>query len=169
MKTTLITGGIGSGKSAIRRYLESKGYPVYDCDSRCKALYDEIPGFRECLERELALPFDRWNEIFRDEALRLKLESLVLPALMEDLLGWKEAQCAQRCFVESATALDKPLLRGLWDEVWLVTSDWNLRLGRNPKVAERAAIQHYDSSKADVVITNNGTLDELYRQTDKLL
>ena len=38
--TILITGGIGSGKSVLSRYLESRGVPVYDSDSRAKALYD---------------------------------------------------------------------------------------------------------------------------------
>ena len=43
MKTLVITGGIGSGKSVVSEYLSSKGIPVYDCDSRTKALYYENP------------------------------------------------------------------------------------------------------------------------------
>ena len=43
MKTLVITGGIGSGKTVVARYLSSKGIPVYDCDSRTKALYYENP------------------------------------------------------------------------------------------------------------------------------
>ena len=39
--TILITGLIGSGKSAAARRFEARGIPVYDSDSRCKALYDE--------------------------------------------------------------------------------------------------------------------------------
>ena len=42
--TILITGGIGSGKSVLSRYLESRGVPVYDSDSRAKALYDSEMG-----------------------------------------------------------------------------------------------------------------------------
>ena len=38
--TILITGGIGSGKSALTSYLSERGVPVYDSDSRTKALYD---------------------------------------------------------------------------------------------------------------------------------
>ncbi len=40
MKTVLLTGGIGSGKSAVAEYLRSKGVPVYDSDSMTKRLYD---------------------------------------------------------------------------------------------------------------------------------
>ena len=40
MKTLVITGGIGSGKSAVCRHFASKGIPVYDSDSRTRQLYD---------------------------------------------------------------------------------------------------------------------------------
>ena len=46
MKTFLVTGPIGSGKSEVCRYLASKGYPVYDCDSRTKGLYESVPGLK---------------------------------------------------------------------------------------------------------------------------
>ena len=38
MKTVLVTGLIGAGKSALCSLLAAKGYPVYDSDSRTKAL-----------------------------------------------------------------------------------------------------------------------------------
>ncbi len=50
MKKLLITGSIGSGKSEVCRYLRSKAFPVYDCDSRAKALYDENPGLLAAIE-----------------------------------------------------------------------------------------------------------------------
>ena len=37
-QTILVTGPIGSGKSAACSYLASLDYPVYDCDSRTKML-----------------------------------------------------------------------------------------------------------------------------------
>lgn len=169
MRTTLITGGIGSGKSEVCRFLESKGLPVYDCDSRCKALYNEIPGFKARLEKELGLPFEKWNGIFSDPILRDRLEALVFPTLLEDIHSWKDSLASERCFIESATALDKPAFYGLWDDVWIVTAAYELRLERNPKVAERAASQHYDLSLADEVIVNDGTLEELNKKTEILL
>ena len=44
MKTILVTGGIGSGKSEVCRHLVSRGIPVYDSDARTKRLYDEVQG-----------------------------------------------------------------------------------------------------------------------------
>lgn len=169
MKTTLVTGGIGSGKSAVCGFLAGKGYPVYDCDSRCKALYESVPGFKSGIEKELGLPFDKWPEIFSDASLRERLESLVFPVLLEDIRSWLDGLSADRCFIESATALDKPAFFGLWDDVWLVVADFQTRLKRNPRVAQRASSQHYDASLADVVIANDGTLEELYRKIEQIL
>lgn len=39
LRTVVVTGGIGSGKSMVCALLAEKGIPVYDSDSRTKALY----------------------------------------------------------------------------------------------------------------------------------
>ena len=39
MRTVAVTGGIGSGKSAVCAILSSRGVPVYDSDSAAKGLY----------------------------------------------------------------------------------------------------------------------------------
>ncbi len=41
--TVLLTGGIGSGKSAVRRILEGMGVPCYDADSAVKGFYEVSP------------------------------------------------------------------------------------------------------------------------------
>ena len=41
MRTLVVTGGIGSGKSTVCRYLALKGIPVYDSDSRARNLYED--------------------------------------------------------------------------------------------------------------------------------
>ena len=43
METIILTGLIGSGKSAVSALLAERGIPVYDSDARTKALYDENP------------------------------------------------------------------------------------------------------------------------------
>ena len=40
LRTVVVTGGIGSGKSMVCALLAEKGIPVYDSDSRTKALYN---------------------------------------------------------------------------------------------------------------------------------
>ena len=69
---------------------------------------------------------------------------------------------------ESAIALSKPQFQGLWDEVILVTAPLKLRLSRAAArdgvaletVRKRAAVQDIPQ-KADYVIVNNGTREEL--------
>lgn len=71
MKTVLLTGGIGSGKSAVRHILEEMGIPCYDADSAVKSFYiapDEgsssgnsfnegsLPGDRSPRRRPFLLP-----------------------------------------------------------------------------------------------------------------
>ena len=90
--SVLLTGGIGSGKSAVASYLESKGIPVYDSDSRTKALYDSDPDLVPSLERALGVSlrkedgsFDRKalsSVIFSDKKALSKVESIVHPAVL---------------------------------------------------------------------------------------
>ena len=40
MKKIAITGGIGSGKSTVSRYLFKKGYPVFSCDEISKRIWE---------------------------------------------------------------------------------------------------------------------------------
>ena len=68
MKTVLVTGGIASGKSEVCRYLSSAGYPVYDSDSRTKALYESVPGLKGRVEEAIGVPFSNVAVIFEDEA-----------------------------------------------------------------------------------------------------
>ena len=169
MTTVLVTGPIGGGKSTVCKRLASKGLPVYDCDSRCKALYDSVPGLKGSIEQELGIPFSELRRIFEDDALREKLEALVYPLLVEDLKDWKSQQGAQFAFVESAIALGKPVFDGLYDKVLLVTAPEALRMERNPEASRRGRLQRFDESRADWTIRNDGSKEELAAQTDTFI
>lgn len=170
MKTVLITGGIASGKSEVCRWLASKGLPVYDSDSRTKALYDSVPGLKARVEEAIGLPFAQIGVIFEDAAKREALEAVVYPEVLKDFLGWRAAQTGPVVFFESAIALEKPIFDGLWDEVWLVRAPLEQRLARNPRTAARLASQkETGEEQADVVIENDSSLEELHKKVDNLL
>lgn len=169
MKTVLVTGAIGSGKSAVCRHLEAKGYPVYDSDSRTKVLYDKVPGLRQKIEEALAIPFSQLSVIFTDDAKREKLESIVYPLVVEDFTQWRTETASPLAFFESALALDKPQFDGLYDEVWLVKAPLESRVDRNPAARQRDSLQHFDDSRADRIIVNDSTLENLYRQIDIIM
>lgn len=170
MKTILVTGPIGSGKSAVCRRLEELGYRVYDSDSRTKALYESVPGLKEKIEEALGVPFSGIGVIFSDQEKRLALEDIVYPLVLQDIKDWREAIWEEgsyekdTVFVESAVASERELFQGFFDETWLVTAPLEERIRRNPKAAERDSIQHADETKATRIIVNDSTLEKLYEQ-----
>jgi len=169
MRTILVTGPIGSGKSAACRYLASLDFPVYECDARTKMLYSLVPGLKCSIEERLDLPWARIGEVFSDPGKLQTLEEMVYPYVVEDLKAWKAAQTAPLLFVESAIALDKPQFDGLWDRVLLVTAPYELRVQRNPKAAERDALQAFDPARIDFTVDNGGTLEELQFKIRQLI
>ena len=170
MKTVLVTGGIASGKSELCRYLSSKGFAVYDSDSRTKALYDSVPGLKERVEDALGVPFSEIGIIFSDDARREKLEAVVYPEVLKDFLEWKSSQAGRAVFFESAVAASKAVFDGQWDEIWLVRAPLEARLERNPKTAGRLSSQtEVDATQADVVIDNDSSLEELHKKVDILI
>ncbi len=169
MRTVLVTGPIGSGKSAVCKYLASMDFPVYECDARTKMLYSLVPGLKCSIEERLDLPWSEIGRVFAEpDKLRI-LEEMVYPYVLDDLKAWKAAQRAPLLFVESAIALDKPMFDGQYDKVLLVTSPYSLRVQRNPKAAERDALQTFERARADLVLENDGTKEELYYKIRQLI
>ena len=155
--------------AAVRRYLESEGFPVYDCDSRTKALYDAIPGLKARIEVELGISWSQIGVIFADAARRQKLESIVYPFVVRDILEWKSGLMSRLAFIESAVAMDKREFDGLYDEVLLVDAPAAARFGRNPKAAQRDSLQSFDRARVSYIIENDSTIEELHKKTDQIL
>lgn len=188
MMTVAVTGGIGSGKSELCRWLAVKGVPVYDSDSRAKALYDGRPSIVADLEESLGCPlrdvagrFDKRRlaeEIFSDSGKLAAVEAIVHPAILDDFWRWAASQGEVDIVAfESAIILEKPLFRGVADYVVLVDAPASLRMeracGRDGKsreeVSRRMEAQRFDPSRADRVIVNDSDLDHLHREAERLL
>lgn len=130
MKTILITGGIGSGKSQVAQIIASEGWPVYDCDSRTKTLYETVPGLKERAEQATGLPFSRFREVFADPAKLRALEDVVHPEVLRDMERWRDAQGSRAVFFESAIAASKEMFKDFFDEIVLVTAPEYVRIRR---------------------------------------
>ena len=181
MKTLLLTGGIGSGKSAVAACLEARGIPVYDSDSRAKLLYDSDlidsleAALGVCLRRDSRFsPAALSAAVFSSPEALSKVESLVHPAVLKDFLRWRDARDAAVVAFESAIAMSKPLFDGLWDAVLMVTAPLPTRvervmrrsgLTREPVMA-RIAAQQFDIMKADAVINNDLDIETLAYRTE---
>lgn len=143
MITLAVTGGIGSGKSTVCRFLSSMGVPVYDSDSRTRKLYDGSPGLVRNICTALGCDVslegggvDRRrlaSVIFSDaESLKI-LESIVHPAVKQDFLRWKSSFAEGSVpfvAIESAIILEKPLFKDIVDKVLLVDAPVEVRLER---------------------------------------
>lgn len=180
MKTVILTGLIGSGKSAVSALLRERGIPVYDSDARTKDLYDRVPGLVSRLEKALEVSLrdaagrlDRRalaSVIFASPAAREKLEAIVYPLVKEDFLRWRDAQeAAPFVVLESAVILSKPVFDGVGDAVVLVTAPLQVRLQRvvardgcTPEEALlRMQAQSIPEDRVDVVLSNDGTPEAL--------
>jgi dephospho-CoA kinase len=194
MKTVILTGEIGSGKSAVCACLKARGVPVYDSDSRTKSLYDRDPALVGRLESVLGVGL-RTTEgrldrrrlaglIFSDPARKAAVEAVVHPAVLADFRRWKRWQRPKGwtygpvpfVVLESAIILSCPVFDGIGDRTVLVDADEEVRLrravardGSDPEdVLRRIRQQHFDLSRVDAVLRNDASLDALPDETDRV-
>lgn len=187
MTTLAITGGIGSGKSAVAAILSGEGIPVYDSDSAAKSLYDRDPGLVPALEEKLGVTlrdgggrFDRGQAasvLFSDPRRRELAESVIHPRVREDFIRWREAQRAPVVAIESAIIGRVPSVAELCDVIIRVEAPEDERIRRvarrsgltEAEVRARIAAQNSDSVAADAVIINDSTEEVLRERTQQIL
>lgn len=180
MRTLGLTGGIGSGKSVLARILVVLGIPVYDCDQRAKALYDEDEELRQAMlglfgQRLYATEDGRLDRaylaerIFGELSLLEAVNALVHPAVRADIDRWKAEQAAEGhrlVAIESAILLASEGLRERVDAVVLVSAPLELRVARAVRrdgsseeaVRQRIAVQMSEEEmrqRSDYVLYND--------------
>jgi len=181
MKTVIVTGGIGSGKSAVCAMLRERGIPVYDSDSMTKSLYDRYPllvaELESALGQGLKMPdgtLDRKKlagVIFSDSSAREKVEAVVYPFVLKDFKRWRSRQGkAPFVVLESAIILSKPVFDGIADAVVLVDAPIGLRIERTilrdgcPAEAAMKRIKAQEEApreKVTAVIMNDSSQERL--------
>ena len=171
-----LTGGIGSGKSAILEAFAALGVPAYDCDSRTKALYREDAGLTRSVADILGedvLGPDGFPDtkqmaarLFGNRPLLEKLESVVHPAVAQDFVKWADSQPSDIVIIESAILLEKPFFDKFADFVITVSAPEEVRIARamrrdgatRGQIARRLANQWTDAQReaqADMTLTTN--------------
>ena len=187
-----ITGGIGSGKTAITSYLEQKGYTIVDAD----VISREMTGPGGCaieriikvfgpdiasIDNGLNRDFVR-DLVFGNAEYKLKFEAIVTKSVIEAvnrILKGYELSKKDVVFV-AAPLLFEYDMQDDYDAVWVVVADENTRIKR---VSERDGLdtdiitiiidsQLSDDGKcalATDIIENNSTIDDLKAAVDKLL
>lgn len=192
MKSIAITGGIGSGKSTVTEYLIERGYIVIDADAMARSLTapggSAIPYITEhfgasYIAEDGSMDRARMRDlVFKDPSAKRILEIGTTDVVVKQIA---EIRAAAEQGGTEIMFFDIPLLfelkkEGDYDEIWVVSADIEtrkkrilLRDGIDSAVAEliigSQAEEEYRISKADHVITNDGSLEDLYRQIDELL
>lgn len=188
-----ITGGIGSGKSLVCSILQALSYPVYDCDRRAKALYNDNPQLKQAMIARFGLelydtPGRTLNRtllahlIFNDANLLAEVNALVHPLVRADIDTWlSEQQTAghRLAVIESAILFASKELLARTDYSIAVLAPENLRIQRaiardnslREEVVRRIKAQMTDvqlAKQADFTINNDG-VEHLLPQIDRIL
>jgi dephospho-CoA kinase len=183
-----LTGGIGSGKSEVARRLAAYGALLVDADLLAREVVAPgTPGLAAVvaqfgaevltadgsLDRELLAA-----RVFADEAARGRLNAIVHPLVRAETEKRFAAAPADAVVVNEVPLLVESGLLASYDVIVAVEAPLELRLARLARrgVSEaaataRIAAQASDDerrARADVVIVNDGTVEELDRQVARL-
>lgn len=194
MIVIVITGGIGSGKTAVTDYLISKGYKVIDTDIMAHEITSKngkaISYIRDVFGEEYILKDGSMDRekirklVYQDENKKKLLEKGTTDIIISDTKkmiedyrkkGLEILFVAIPLFFENRGEKEK-----YFDKIWLVCSDIEKRLKRIKKrdnldehmikkIMEKQMPDKDKEIKSDVVIKNSGTIEELHRKIDSLL
>ncbi|GIV36424.1 MAG: dephospho-CoA kinase [Cyclobacteriaceae bacterium] len=146
-----ITGGIGSGKSTVCRIFSTLGIPVYDADSRAKAVMTSDVILIESIKKEfgslsfredgtLNTPFLADTVFGNNERLEV-LNKLVHPAVARDYAEWLKTRHGYPYVIKEAALLFEAGSYRQLDETGVVIAPEALRvkrvLKRDPQRSEK--------------------------------
>lgn len=188
-----VTGGIGSGKTAVTDYLESKGYPVIDADRISRAMTASggkaIPEIRrlfgdEFIKKDGSMDRDKMRSlVYNDEVAMKKLEECTTKVVIRDideLLGKLEAENEPVVFIAAPLLFEQGGSSDDYDAVWLVVADEEIKINRIflrdsldkdsvSAIMERQLSDGEKSKLSTDILENNDSLESLYERVDNLL
>jgi dephospho-CoA kinase len=188
-----ITGGIGCGKSEVCRLLEQNGIPIIHADLVARELMESqaeiISQIKQVFGEDVYLPDGKLDRkrlaeiIFDDEQAKLTVNQIVHPHVIEyqkkklEKLArtdkFKFAGVEAALIFEAGTegqfdvivvvaASEKPVLRRLRKRDGLSKQEIMKRIASQMPLAEKI-------KRADIVVHNDGSLDELNHEVNRLL
>lgn len=184
-----LTGGIGSGKTTVARFIEEFGFPVYYSDDRAKAIVNESEDLKTKIKALLGDDaydengmYDRKfvaEKVFSNKELLHELNEIIHPAVKVDFEEWLKKQTKYLVFKETALLFELRLNRQCYKSL-LVTAEDNIRakrvMDRDGKtyreveaVMEKQMPEKDKVKLADCIIYNNTNLDDLKEQTEQII
>ena len=181
-----LTGGIASGKSTVSKYLAEKGFKVYDADKIAKDISEKklvqeeiIATFGDkILEENRNIDRKKLKEIVFEDKEKLKqLNAIIHPKVIDFYKKLKEKN------TDEIIIFDVPLLfesgiEKFCDKILVVISDYEIQLNRiverdkiDRDLAEKIIKSQLSNEerikKADVVIENNSSLEDLFEKVER--
>uniref|UniRef100_A0A1J3F1N9 Dephospho-CoA kinase n=3 Tax=Noccaea caerulescens TaxID=107243 RepID=A0A1J3F1N9_NOCCA len=192
MRIVGLTGGIASGKSTVSNLFKASGIPVVDADVVARnVLKRGSGGWKRVVAafgEEILLPSGEVDRpklgqmVFSDQSKRQLLNKLMAPYISSGIFWEILKQWAKGAKV---IVVDIPLLFEVKMDKWTkpIVVVWVSEETQLERLMERDGLSEEDArnrvraqmsldlkrSKADVVIDNNGGLDELNQQFNKVL
>lgn len=183
-----LTGGIGCGKTEVANILSRNGFYVIDADKIGKKIVEDNPSVLHelvhafgpgIIDESGALKRKELGHIvFADEIKKLKLNQITHPHLISEIGfaivsaqrdGWKR-------IVVDAVLIYEAGMESMFDKIIVVYADLPVRIARiraRDRFKESDIINRIRSQmdleekkrRADAVIVNNGTLEDLEKTT----
>jgi len=185
-----LTGGIGSGKSTVARLLEKRGAVVCDADLLAReAVAPGTPGHAAVIERfgaDVLAPGGELDRealasiVFADPSARRDLEQIVHPEVRRLFAEGSEAyRDTDRVVVFSAPLLVESGMHTAFEILVVVSATVATqieRLMRQRGMSEASIRARIDAQApledkaavADFIVDNEGTLDDLESQIERL-
>ncbi len=182
-----LTGNIATGKSVVRRMLEHLGAYTIDADALSHRVISKgAPGYQPVLDKFGSWLLDKDGQINRNklgqvvfanpEALA-QLEGIIHPYVTQaiDILV---KRAGQKVVVIEAIKLLESGLRDQCDSLWVTDAPQEVQVERlmrkrnmsREEAQQRVQMQLPQKEKlaaADIVITNNGSYDDLWKQVSE--
>jgi dephospho-CoA kinase len=182
-----LTGGIGSGKSSVGEALQELGAIVIDSDELARNVIERgTPGYEQVVaefgdEILTSGEIDRAKlaaQVFNDETKRKNLESIIHPLVRKAAEELSKNLPSDAIVVNEIPLLFETNGASRFDFIISVSVQEEIRVARlkqrgmkEYEIAQRVAAQATDAQRAsisDVVIENNGSLDDLTAQVNEI-
>ncbi|MCS3871534.1 dephospho-CoA kinase [Chryseobacterium ginsenosidimutans] len=184
-----LTGGIGSGKTTVAKFIEDCGFPVYYSDDRAKDIVNDNDDLKAKIKELLGDKaydenglYDRKyvaEKVFNNNDLLHELNEIIHPAVRIDFEDWVKKQTKYLVFKETAILFELKLNKQCYKSI-LVTAEDNIRakrvMDRDGKtyrevqaIMEKQMPEKDKIKLADCIIHNNTNVEDLKEQTEKII
>lgn len=187
-----LTGGIGTGKSAVSEVFTTEGFNVIDADLIAREVLNKYPEILEAVRREFGEGYFDWrgefrrrefgNHIFRFPKLRIKYEEIIIPYIKKEIflaIDRCEKNGEKVVIIDAPTLIENKLHEDM-DYVILIWADNNTQIQRikaRDRVSQADAVSRINAQMsveekkdyANIIINNSGDFSKTKEQVDDII